>query len=227
MEEKTWIDEYLGYQKIIKEKYNFESSVNEEKYEDTNQLCSAIQHSNIKMIKQLLNSGFQVSEPHTHFLNGRSISCFFTVMILACESDNADLLKLFLHNGADPNQKMIQTDFSFHFPLNYSSYMGCLEISNLLIKFGASLTCNTYRYGSFRTCLTEAIKSNNQRNIYEMVCLLLKHNADPNIAESGECLSHSGEIKQFSDTPLLIAINSGDIKLACLLLKYGAKVTKF
>lgn len=166
----------------------------------------AVLIGDVKIMESVLRSGAKVNEPDLKHN---------TPLVYACcgykvESSiiNPEVVELLLQNGADPhilNKRGVS-------PLHYASRTGNAEVVNLLLKHDAKVDLKTL---ALNTPLAYACGSNVDASYTpnpKVVELLLQGGADPNIPTADGW------------SPLHCAVESGDVKIVELLLKYNANV---
>lgn len=130
-------------------------------------------------------------------------------LLLAVKHAEKSIMELLLQHGVDPNCVNCDGEAALHL----AAQAGSLEIVELLLKTKANVDLQT---GANATALLYACGYNKkpscQPNV-ELIALLLKHNANPNLAEI--CRSH---------TALHLAAKVGCPETVKLLLEFNAEV---
>lgn len=168
-----------------------------------------------------------------------------TALVRAVALENKRIVDLLLSHKADPNGHISGYDT----PLLRAIAKGYTSIMHLLLNYGADANYSIKRNSladSVRVPLIGALKrmiafsaehSSEYRNeAFEMVKLLLDHNANPNVTGNyRECLygillrsvkpaEESQEDSDFQEIPLSIAVRAGEKELVTILLQYGAYI---
>ena len=125
------------------------------------ELIQAVEENNVKMVAELLkknpNTGMMTTEKG------------IPILYVAIENRSADIVRILLENGANPDERGNYDDDSS--PLHLAIRLGHYEITNLLLEYGADV--NRASVWEERTPIELAIKSENPR----LVALLCRFDA--------------------------------------------------
>ena len=116
--------------------------------------------------------------------------------------DRCQACRFLVAEGANVNFQLE----GYKTPLAYASYIGDIDLVNLLLSLGADCNFEEDVYN----CLFYPIVMACYMNYYDIVEVLLKHGADPNVGHA------------FEYTPLTCAVRNKNHRLVKLLLDNGA-----
>lgn len=123
----------------------------------------------------------------------------------AISGKKIEQVKKMIGSGADLNYQRNGLN-----ALHAACKTGSLEMVAMLIAAGAEVN-SVSEQGAGLTSLQLATRGDGLKKSVKMVDMLLKHDADPNIAAEG------------SDYPIFYAIDNQDLKVLELLLAHGAR----
>jgi hypothetical protein len=193
----------------------------EQEWNESRPLCSAINLRNIQQIKELIISELHLFTSHAHRIDYKTVQRFYfeEMMPLICESDDIWLCQVFLKKGCNPNHLITikqGREYCEEYPLNYAFQNNAFYVAKLLIKYGAKTNSESkISFYKGRTPLHLALNIFTVLR-YEIIKMLLENGTNPN----------QNEVVDPFNRPLEIAIEYCDLKMICLLLKYGAKNSK-
>ena len=168
-------------------------------------------------------------------------------LIIAVRGGNIEKVRAVLHRSKDPKDLLNQchgsTSESYVTPLMLASVKGHLEIIKLLIEKGADLDLMTNEKSYKENSASALMKAVETKKI-EVVKLLLelgaevdRKNRNRTSALITACKQGSAEIvksllshgadpndEKYYCSPLLIVVKNGNVKVADILLKNGAKI---
>ncbi len=161
-------------------------------------LLKACSKGDLSMVKKLATKDF---DP-----NAISRKTGNSLLILACNSKNAELVTFLLDKGAN----LHATNHLGLNALSFAIHADNTEIAKLLIKKGGALEyIYTNKNNESFTALSYACKFGSK----EMVSLLLEHGANPNARLT----------RSYHKSPLGAAILRGDLPIVKLLVEKGAR----
>lgn len=158
---------------------------------------NAVEKGDSKAVRTLISEGADVKATDK---NGKA------AVVIATEKGYAEVLKLLLENGADPNGKYFRNPKANLFVL--SMYNARFDAALVLLKSGISVDFN-YKYQDGKTALMVAIESKNQ----ELVNYILLKKSDLDASDD------------FGNTALIYAVRNDLFSVAKRLLELGADPT--
>ncbi|HEY0428228.1 MAG TPA: ankyrin repeat domain-containing protein [Pyrinomonadaceae bacterium] len=169
-------------------------------------LTVALRRNSVELVKKLIDRGVPVNAKNK---SGSTVlaEMFDSAYYPEIDDWKGEIIKLLLKSGANPNTTN-ETNYDCNSPLMYSAKYGQIDFVKLLLSYKAdvNLKCK-----SGDTALS-LLSWNNTPNYAELLNLLIEAGADVNAAgESGI-------------TPLMAAVESGNISVVKMLLKKGAAV---
>ena len=158
-----------------------------------------MQQNKPQIVKLLIDMGADISISETDDIY------VFDALYTSISNRNFSLTDLLLKNKANPN--VIYTEYGLT-PLTLSCSLGLLDISILLIQFGADVNGVNMNDEYYQTYpIIEAVRANNT----DLVKLLLLNNVDVNIRNKQQ------------QTPLDIAIENKNKELTRILVDHIKK----
>lgn len=162
-------------------------------------LTIALRRNDIELIKKLIDHGAPV--------NGNVLMSVFNFGYSEKEAFRFEVVNLLLKSGADPNV-VFESDYGCESPLMYAAKHGQIDFVKLLLanKADANLKCKNGGNA------LNKLSWNYTPKYIELLNLLIEAGADVNAADESGI------------TPLMVAIESGNISTIKMLLSKGASI---
>jgi ankyrin repeat protein len=169
-------------------------------------LTVAAKRNNVELVKKLLNYGVPINAKNRKG-STTLMEMFYVDYFLQVEAQRIEIINLLLKSGADPNI-LYEESWGCDSPLMNVSRYGQIDFVKLLLSFKANpnLKCK-----SGEAALNRVSPHNNSKYV-EIVNTLVDAGADVNTSGEG------------GNTPLMTAVESGNISLIKKLLGKGANV---
>lgn len=162
-------------------------------------LTIALRRNDIELIKKLIDHGAPV--------NANVLMSVFNFGYSEKETFRFEVVNLLLKSGADPNV-VFESDYGCDSPLMYAAKYGQMDFVKLLLAYKADANLKCKNGGNALNKLTW----NYTPNYIELLNLLIEAGADVNAADESGI------------TPLMVAVESGNISTIKMLLGKGALI---
>uniref|UniRef100_A0A1Y1LH82 Uncharacterized protein n=1 Tax=Photinus pyralis TaxID=7054 RepID=A0A1Y1LH82_PHOPY len=141
-----------------------------------------------------------------------------TVLHYAVLSGNIDIVNLLIKQGAKLNYDE-EFDLGKPSPLDLAILKGDPEIIRLLVQSGANVNCSSSIIGS----PLHVACADNISNRYEIIQMLLKAGADPNVKVFNDSENRNSQLRSVL-AEYLASNEDPNVTIVNMLLRYGARV---